>query len=118
MHKIYDELDDEIGCCQICGSIIFDHSHNFARSQYPGLIAEKRNITLLCRTHHRMWEDNDFDGLDIGVIEIIKNMISLTMDETDELKQQQMLSYIAQKIIKARDKAPTCDWIQELYDSL
>jgi thymidine kinase len=56
----YAEILEERGAfCECCESAANDMSHNYPRAPFVWLIAEKNNITVLCRgCHNDVWKQS------------------------------------------------------------
>ena len=116
MKKAYAQIADEAPYCWVCNRHNYEHSHNFPRSQFPYLIAEKQNITPLCRQHHLEYEDMTLEPYE--AIRIINRMVKLAQEQENEGRKERMTQYIAERIVMGLRKHPDNEQYKHLYECL
>jgi len=47
--------------CKICGGLGFDLAHVLPRSTFPEYVTEPKNLMILCRTCHILYDDGSKD---------------------------------------------------------
>lgn len=105
MKAAYLEIDSERGAmCEACMSSNFEHSHNYPRNPFVFLIANKDNITLLCRKHHLDFENNELWMLSNGW-RIMRTMMALLLAETDADRRKLMRSHYVTKLYRMKAQA-------------
>jgi hypothetical protein len=75
----------------VCEAAANDMSHNYPRAPFVWLIAEKNNITVLCRGCHNDFGNNQLWRLSDGW-KILRTMMALLLSEEDDHRRQLMRS--------------------------
>jgi hypothetical protein len=102
---VYAEILDERGeFCECCGAPANDMSHNYPRAPFVWLIAEKNNITVLCRGCHNAFGDNRSWELPEGW-KILRTMMALLLSEEDDHRRQLMRSHYIGKMYSMQRQA-------------
>lgn len=73
------QLKRQLGTrCAICGRDGHDLSHILPRSLYPEYVTDPRNLQILCRECHRMFDDNrEFRRQQTDIVERAKQIDEL-----------------------------------------
>lgn len=95
-------VEDRGPYCEVCGANTFDFSHNLARSRFPMFIADEGNITLLCRRHHNMWENNELWEMNHAVM---ARFISFISEIDDDRIMKDAVSHLISKLFICLGKA-------------
>lgn len=65
--------------CKICGGLGFDLCHLLPRSLHPEYVTEHRNLVMMCRTCHKLHDDDkSFRSEQAGLIEQVRTFAKET----------------------------------------
>ena len=115
----YAEILEERGpYCECCGAPANDMSHNYPRAPFVWLIAEKNNITLLCRGCHNSFGDNRLWEIPEGW-KVLRTMMALLLDESDDSRRQLMRAHYTGKMFGMQRQAKEAEislpvWCRQL----
>lgn len=110
------------GKCEDCGHPgLTDPSHNYCRKDYPSLISDPQNITLLCRRHHDAFQDNQLWLLKGDTI--LRKMKDQYENEPDVFRAKEMRSHLIGKLTHGKDNAELWGekfpaWCDKLLDEV
>ena len=122
MRKAYDEIDQEREpVCQGCQAPEFEHSHSIPKNYKDyKFIADERNIWLLCRDCHTLFETGWVWMLEHCGEEIMANILACDEDYYRQKREQvrkRLESYKAKNwlaISQGNIKIP--EWIEKLVE--
>lgn len=90
--------------CEVCESKSRpDASHNYSRKDFPSLIDEPENITLLCRRHHQAFENNML--FEFKTDELFRHMKDQYKAEPDIFRAKSMRQHLNGKLLHAKENA-------------
>lgn len=108
--------DKQSHMCQSCHRPNDEISHNYPVKHFLWLAAEKENMVLLCRSHHRSFEDNRLFELDQSLVKrIIGDMYEMALEEIDLVRRDMMLSHVKNKLFKLSDFPEGQELADELF---
>mgnify|MGYP003531892114 CR=1 FL=1 len=119
----YAEIIEERGAfCECCESAANDMSHNYPRAPFVWLIAEKNNITVLCRDCHNDFGNNQLWRLSEGW-KILRTMMVAMLSEEDEHRRQLMRAHYMGKMFGMKRQAqhygvPLQEWCVKLLEEV